>query len=402
MSWCQHCSGAQTTAPCPSTLFDETTASHITADSSCEDSPELLCFIANKELPLHQCSVSCILLTYSCLSWDQAALFLCITLISKPSCHMIFGGKWREVGAPHPPAAQGCASSQRNELWFSLLLTPRYSTNTLVKTRSEPMQVFPGGSGAHRGIFPRLANPNPIPIPTAPSGTLGLWHTVTPTALCPSEHSSLEKGWELQTKDFGRCNERCWWTRAIWSRAGGRGAGDSAGREGGVRSSAGWAELGTSSEDPGWDIGWSVGSWAGLGLEKLKSWRLWALKNPEIRASKSYLWPAQAPEERPVCLKNCTEINNCCPTFTLPPLFWFYSLLKKCTLYWLPRHWHFQFLWLFLPQYTGLEAKVEKRALAKGRVTNVQSQLGLSTNRCLAATNKKDIAGTNSFYMCSQ
>lgn len=77
------------------------------------------------------------------------------------------------------------------------------------------MQVFPGGSGAHRGIFQRLANPIPIPtlipIPVPPWGTVarGLRCTVTPTALCPFEHSSLEKGWELQTKDFGRRNESC-------------------------------------------------------------------------------------------------------------------------------------------------------------------------------------------------
>lgn len=66
------------------------------------------------------------------------------------------------------------------------------------------MEVFPGGSGAHRGIFQRLANPHPHAA-RSPAGA-GALCPVAPTSLCPSEHTSLEKGWELQTKDSGGWN----------------------------------------------------------------------------------------------------------------------------------------------------------------------------------------------------
>lgn len=122
--------------------------------------------------------------------------------------HDHFGGKCREVGAPGLPAAQGCASSQRNMLWLSLLLKPRHSTNTLLKTRSESVQVFSRGMWGTQGHFSEAAQFHPHPLFTAPAGTTGS-DALTPTALRPFEHSSLEKGWELQTKGFERWNGRC-------------------------------------------------------------------------------------------------------------------------------------------------------------------------------------------------
>lgn len=181
MPTCQHCSGAETTVPCPSTLFDEATVLHINTDISGEDSPELPHFIPIKDLPLHQCFVSCIYCSFL-LAFPRSNLHYFFALLYLKALLSHFGGKLRDVGAPCPPAAaQGCVSSQKNELWFSLLLKPRHSTNTLVKTRSEPMQVFPGVSGAHRGIFQRLAKPTPIP--TAPAGTGAVTHCDTYTSV---------------------------------------------------------------------------------------------------------------------------------------------------------------------------------------------------------------------------
>lgn len=95
MPTCQHCSGAERAVPCPSTLFDETTASHINRDTSGEDSPELLHVIPNKQLPLHQCLVSCIYCS-PILASSRTKLhyfFFLYCVISKPSCHMTILGE---------------------------------------------------------------------------------------------------------------------------------------------------------------------------------------------------------------------------------------------------------------------------------------------------------------------